>query len=224
MKLGEILMALYTGVFLSLLVGPVLLMLIQTSATKGVWAAIAFNIGACTADIIFIVTALGFSYKLLQTIKNEPILYIAGGTVMVLYGLFSFSRAAISDQDSKTLDLDRKNIAALFMKGFLINIVNVGVFGFWLMVVLLVGPKMDMDKEKIFYFFVIVFISYMLADLPKILLAKKLKSSLTPQRITLMKKITALVLIVFGTALIVQTWFPNEHTFVRGVLQKIGLA
>ncbi|MFH6991633.1 LysE family translocator [Flavobacterium sp. FlaQc-48] len=223
MKLAEILIAFYTGVFLSLMVGPVLLMLIQTSATKGVRAAIAFNIGACTADIIFIIISVCFSYKFLQTIKNEPKLYIAGGAVMALYGVFSFITAAKGSQDGTSMDLGRKNIAALFTKGFLINIVNVGVFGFWLMVVLLVGPKMDMDKGKIFYFFIIVFASYMLADLPKILLAKKLKSRLTTGRIIVMKKITGLFLFVFGTALIVQTWFPSDHTLVRSVLLQIGL-
>jgi hypothetical protein len=54
------------------------------------------------------------------------------------------------------------------------------------------------------------------------LLAKKLKSRLTPRIIFKTKKIIALVILGFGVLLLVQGFFPKEKELIKEKLEKIS--
>jgi threonine/homoserine/homoserine lactone efflux protein len=71
------------GIFLSFLVGPVFFVLLETSAVKGFRAAMVFDFGVVLADVLFIVIAYFSSYRLIQTIKNDPAIFIFGGIIMI---------------------------------------------------------------------------------------------------------------------------------------------
>ena len=75
------------GFFLAFMIGPVFFMLIETSITKGVRAAVAFDVGVIIADVIFIAIAYLSSFQLLENLSNLPGLYIFGGTILSVYGL-----------------------------------------------------------------------------------------------------------------------------------------
>jgi hypothetical protein len=62
---------------------------------------------------------------------------------------------------------------------------------------------------------------YLVVDCLKIVLAKQLKSKLTPTNILKIKKGISIVLIVFGLVLMVQGWFPKEKEMVKNALEKI---
>ena len=78
------------GIFLSFLVGPVFFVLLETSAVKGFRAAFVFDLGVVLADILFIAVAYFSSYRLIQSIKNDPAIFIFGGIMMLTYGIISF--------------------------------------------------------------------------------------------------------------------------------------
>ena len=59
------------GFFLAFMIGPVFFVLIETSATKGFRAAVAFDIGVILADIIFIGVAYFSSFQLLENLSNN---------------------------------------------------------------------------------------------------------------------------------------------------------
>ena len=52
-----IFIAISLGVILAFTIGPVFFILIETSITKGIRSALAFDIGAISGDIFFIVLA-----------------------------------------------------------------------------------------------------------------------------------------------------------------------
>jgi hypothetical protein len=93
--------------------------------------------------------------------------------------------------------------------------------GFWLAIIISVGPKLEMQNFRMFTFFTSVIVTYVLVDCIKILLAKQLKTSLTPVNILKIKKGISIVLMVFGIALIVQGWFPEEKEKLKDVLERI---
>ncbi|MNT42372.1 hypothetical protein D3C72_1787910 [compost metagenome] len=70
-------------------------------------------------------------------------------------------------------------------------------------------------------FFTSVIITYLLIDCIKILLAKQLKSKLTPSNILKVKKGISIVLIIFGVVLITQGWFPKEKEMVKNAFENI---
>jgi threonine/homoserine/homoserine lactone efflux protein len=206
--IDDILLGIPWGIFLSFMIGPVFFILLETSIIKGFRAAIVFDMGVVVGDIVFIGIAYLGSYRLIQSLKDKPALFIFGGILMI---------------DTKQIDNDiiRKNYFSLFIKGFFLNIINIGVLGFWLAIIISIGPKMEMETSRMMIFFAAVIGSYLLVDCVKILLAKQLKSKMTPSNILKIKKGISIVLMVFGLVLITQGWFPKEKEMVKRAFQNI---
>jgi threonine/homoserine/homoserine lactone efflux protein len=222
--INDILTGLPWGIFLSFMIGPVFFILIETSITKGFRAALAFDLGVVLGDIFFIGVAYLGSYRLIANLKDKPALFIFGGIVMVAYGIISFiklKKQAKIQYEAIDDEIIKKNYGSLFAKGFFLNIINIGVLGFWLAIIISVGPKLDMQTPRMLTFFTSVILTYLLVDCLKIVLAKQLKSKLTPPNILKIKKGISIVLIVFGVALMVQGWFPKEKEMVKNALEKI---
>ncbi|OXA80624.1 Threonine/homoserine/homoserine lactone efflux protein [Flavobacterium aquidurense] len=222
--INDILAGLPWGLFLSFMVGPVFFILLETSITKGFRAAIVFDFGVVLGDIFFIAIAYLGSYRLIQSLKDKPALFIFGGIIMLAYGVISFVRLKNEEKiDDEEIDRDiiKRNYGSLFIKGFLLNVINIGVLGFWLAVIISVGPKLEMQNSRMITFFTAVIVTYLLVDCIKILLAKQLKSKMTPNNILKIKKIISIVLMVFGFALMIQGWFPKEKEMVKNAFEKI---
>ena len=222
--INDILAGLPWGLFLSFMVGPVFFILLETSITKGFRAAIVFDFGVVLGDIFFIAIAYLGSYRLIQSLKDKPALFIFGGIIMLAYGIISFVRLRNEEKiDDEEIDRDiiKRNYGSLFIKGFLLNVINIGVLGFWLAVIISVGPKLEMQNSRMITFFTSVIITYLLVDCLKILLAKQLKSKMTPTNILKIKKGISIVLMVFGVVLITQGWFPKEKEMVKNAFEKI---
>ena len=92
----DILTAIRLGIFLCFLIGPVFFVLLETSAVKGFRAALVFDLGVVFADIVFIVIAYFSSYKLIESLKNDPAIFIFGGILMLTYGIISFIKINVS--------------------------------------------------------------------------------------------------------------------------------
>ncbi|CAD0005974.1 LysE family translocator [Flavobacterium chungangense] len=222
--INDIVAGLPWGLFLSFMVGPVFFILLETSITKGFRAAIVFDLGVVLGDVFFIAIAYLGSYRLIQSLKDKPALFIFGGIIMLAYGIISFVRLKNEEKiDDEEIDRDiiKRNYGSLFIKGFLLNVINIGVLGFWLAVIISVGPKLEMQNSRMFTFFTSVIITYLLVDCLKILLAKQLKSKMTPTNILKIKKGISIVLMIFGFVLMIQGWFPKEKEMVKNAFEKI---
>lgn len=212
------------GIFLSFLVGPVFFVLLETSAVKGFRAAFVFDLGVVLADMLFIAVAYFSSYRLIQSIKNDPAIFIFGGIVMLTYGIISFLKLKKVSKNIDEIEVDeliRTNYVSLFFKGFFLNFINVGVLLFWFMILITIGPKLQLETSRMITFFVSVLLTYLLVDIGKILLAKQLRSQLTPTNILNIKKVISILLVIFGIVLMCQGWFPSDQKLVKKALEKI---
>lgn len=220
----DILMAIPLGILLCFMIGPVFFVLLETAATKGFRAAIVFDCGVVTADIVFIAIAYFSSYRLINSIKDEPALYIFGGLIMVTYGIISFLKLKRSSKTAEEIievEIIKKNYKSLYFKGFLLNFINVGVLGFWLLIFITFGPQLELKTSRLALFFASVILTYLVVDLIKIVLAKKLKNKMTPVNILKIKKLTSILLVVFGLSIMMQGWFPSDQKLVKRALEKI---
>jgi len=215
--LHDILKAIPLGFFLSVMPGAVFFVLLETSVLKGFKAAIAFDLGAVTSDVVFILIAYFSSYKLLEKIKDEPGLFIFGGIIMLTYGIISFLKInksnkneLVDDAAKDIISKTRKNYFSLFAKGFLLNFINIGVLLFWLGIIITWGPQLDLQPSRMFVFFASVIGTYFIIDIGKIMLAKQLRSKLTMGNIMKIKQGISIILMIFGIALLVQGSFPKE--------------
>lgn len=214
--MDDFITAISLGFFLSFMIGPVFFILIETSITKGIKAALTFDIGVILADITFILIAYFSSFKLISKIKDDPALFIFGGGIMATYGLISYVKLKKLNKAEIHIETNsyKKNYLSLFAKGFLLNFINIGVLGFWLAIIITMGPEMDMVPKRLFLFFTYVIIAYFITDLFKIFLAKQLQSKLTPKNIIKVKKISSLLLIIFGIVIMSKALIPNESKFI----------
>ncbi|MFV8269028.1 LysE family translocator [Flavobacterium sp. GT2N3] len=222
--INDILSGIPWGIFLSFMIGPVFFILLETSIIKGFRAAVVFDLGVVSGDIVFIGIAYLGSYRLIQSLKDQPALFIFGGVLMFVYGIISFIQLKKEEKINTDIidsEIVKKNYLSLFIKGFLLNIINIGVLGFWLAIIISVGPKLEMQTSRMITFFISVVVSYLFVDCIKILLAKQLKTKLTPVNILKIKKGISIVMMVFGMVLITQGWFPEEKAMVKKAFEKI---
>ncbi len=223
--LNDILSAIPLGFLLSFMIGPVFFVLLETSVVKGFRAALVFDLGVVFADIVFILIAFFSSYRLIQSIKNDPALFIFGGLVMLTYGIISFvknqkeSKRTIDEEDPT--ELAKNNYLSLFIKGFFLNFINIGVLGFWLAILITIGPQLELKASRMITFFSTLILSYFITDIFKILLAKQLRNKLNPKNILLIKKFISIVLIICGVFLLSQAWFPKDQKIVNSAFEKL---
>ncbi|GGC81369.1 lysine transporter LysE [Flavobacterium lutivivi] len=223
--LKDIVSAIPLGFFLSFMIGPVFFVLLETSVVKGFRAAISFDLGVVLADIVFILIAYFSSYRLIQSIKDDPALFIFGGLVMLTYGIISFIknrnelRKNIDEEDPT--ELAKNNYLSLFIKGFFLNFINIGVLGFWLAILITIGPQLELKASRMITFFSTLILSYFVTDIFKILLAKQLRNKLNPKNILLIKKFISLILIISGIFLLSQGLFPKEQKIVGKAFEQL---
>ncbi len=207
---GLLYAALY-GFILAFAVGPVFFIIIETSITKGFRSALTFDLGAIFPDIVFIVFAYYSTSRILEKIKDDPNLIIFGGLILCVFGVISYIKTSKSFRQivREHYNVDpKKNLLGLFIKGFLLNFINFGVLAGWIGVIVMANA-LTTTSQGVIIFLATVLISMLITDIAKILLAKKLKSKMTPRFIFKTKKWVSILIIVFGAAMIFQGVFPT---------------
>jgi len=210
--INEYVNAIILGLGLAFMVGPVFFTLIETSITKGARAAIIFDFGVVLADIVFILIAYYGSVAILKKIQDDSRLFLIGGLVLILYGLFTIfykkSKKAVTDKE--LVVVENNNYLGLFIKGFFLNFINIGVLAFWLAIVIAASSSFQMNELKIFKYFALVIASYLVVDLIKIIAAKQLKRKLTPVVLRKIRQVLGVLFIVFGIVLATKRFIPKE--------------
>lgn len=220
----DILTAIPFGIILAFTIGPVFFVLLETSATKGFRSALIFDFGVFLADILFIIVAFFSTEKLVSKIEDDPNFIIFGGVLLVVYGLISFIKTSRSFRsivkEYHKVEI-QKDYGKLFIKGFLLNFINIGVLLGWLGFIV-IANSITTSKNGVIVFIVTMLVSYFVTDLIKIAAAKRLKNKLTPKLIYKTKKIIAIVILCFGVLLLVQGFFPNEKEKLKEKIEQIN--
>lgn len=220
----DVLSAIPFGIILAFTIGPVFFVLLETSATKGFKSALIFDLGVMLADILFIAVAFFSTNKLLDKIKDDPNFLVFGGVLLVVYGIITFTKTSKSFRsivrEYHKVEI-QKNYGKLFLKGFLLNFINIGVLAGWLGFIIIANSFTE-TKSGVVVFLATILVTYFIVDIFKILIAKKLKNKLTPRRIFKTKKIIALVILGFGILLLSQAFFPKEKELLKDRLEQIN--
>ena len=220
----DVLSAIPFGIILAFTIGPVFFVLLETSATKGFTSALIFDLGVMLADVLFIAVAFLSTNKLLDKIKDDPNFLVFGGVILVVYGIITFTKTSKSFRsivrEYHKVEI-QKNYGKLFLKGFLLNFINVGVLVGWLGFII-IANSFTKTNSGVLVFLATILLTYFVVDIFKILIAKKLKNKLTPRRIFKTKKIIALVILGFGILLLSQAFFPKEKELLKDRLEQIN--
>ena len=196
-----------TGLILSLMIGPVFFMLIETSITKGIRSALAFDIGVIISDIIYISIVYFFLNEVTSTIdKNKEILTIIGGIILIIFGIISGLKKQVVKLDNAFISIvhQPRDYWFLFIKGLFLNFLNPMVLFYWFAVLTIDTESVASGGWQAMTFISVILITFFSIDVLKIVSAKKLRVFITPPVLKQINRILGGILIIFGIVLIIR--------------------
>ncbi|MBW7868833.1 MAG: LysE family transporter [Brumimicrobium sp.] len=208
---GLILKGIVTGLILSVMLGPAFFLLLETSIKKGIRAAITFDAGVLTADIIYIIIAYLFIQQVeeLSQGENNILIRIIGGTLFLVYGYITFSKKVQPMELKKELsgDTNAKDYWVLYIKGLLLNIANPLIIFYWFSVMAFghSGSDYILSGWNMFLYLSVVLGTFWIIDVLKIFGAKKLRPFITMSLLASLNKIIGVILMAFGAFLVINS-------------------
>ena len=199
-----------TGFILSIMIGPVFFVLLETSIRKGIRAAIAFDLGVILNDIVYIGIAF-FFYNQVESLsegQDNSMLRLIGGCLFIAYGIHNFFKKVKEfDVEDDTTDVkSTRGYMLLALKGFLLNLANPLVVFYWFSVMTL-GAKDAAEGGSInsmLVFIAAILVTFFSIDLLKIVGAKSLRPLVTHKVLTGLNRLIGIVFFGFGAVLITQ--------------------
>lgn len=199
-----------TGCVLSIMIGPVFFVLLETSIKRGIKAAIAFDLGVLLNDIVYIFIAYVFYNQVaeLSQGENNSLVRIVGGVLFCFYGIYNLVKK-VGDSavdDIFNLNVRKRDYLLLFVKGFLLNLANPLVVFYWFSVMTLGasssnGPD---DHSTMIIYFTTILTTFFAIDFLKILGAKQLQPLVTHRRLLLLNRFIGIIFVASGVFLITQ--------------------
>lgn len=196
------------GLVLSVLTGPIVFALLQTSIEQGFRAGAMLASGIWVSDLIFIaITYFGVAYvtELAKWDGLEFWLGIAGGVILLVVGSSMMLTKPPPDEYFEQKKAVRfSSRFSLWTKGFLINTINPFTFFFWLGVSGMLFTKQALQPDEAQLFYGGLFGTIICTDCTKVGLAKIIRRWLKPKNILLIRKIAGITLLVFGVVLLIR--------------------
>lgn len=210
--LDILLKGILTGFILSIMIGPVFFLLLETSIRKGIRAAIAFDIGVFISDFIYIIVALIFYSEVNKITSGEygHIISIVGGIILIIFGAVTLFKKPKEDKKEaeKQLNKQTKDLILLGLKGFLLNFANPGVIFYWITVIALGADGKKNANEAIdestYWYILIIMVTFFSVDLLKIVGAKKLRPFITENVLVGLNRLIGLIIIGTGVLLVIK--------------------
>lgn len=205
--LAPLIKGLVLGVFLAISVGPVIFAILKQSINNGHKAGYIFVAGISVSDICIVLVCNLFTSLFNLALSHKTAIAIAGSIFLVSLGVYTlFFKKVKTDEDNKIVNktFRKRDLAAIFASGFLINILNPGVFLFWFAWTTAIIVDSQTTAHPVEYrsiVFITCLLFVLLTDIAKVALASRLRSKLTPDILRIINKISGLILIGFGIAL-----------------------
>ena len=133
-----------------------------------------------------------------------------------MYGVFTFTRKieSFSNNDNQ-IELEKPGLITFILKGYFLNIANMGAIVFWMGVVQSVIS--GAEKNHLFDHIIISFSSTLLTifsmDILKCFTANKIKAYLKPKILIIVNHTIGVILVLFGLFVILKVFFEYFKIF-----------
>ncbi len=186
---------------LSIAVGPVMFSIIKQSINNGHKGGLAFVLGVSASDITLVLISNIFTgiFDSLQLHKTE--VGIIGSVFLISVGIFFifFKKIKVDEEGNQLMSFSKGHYIKIFLAGYFMNILNPGVIIFWLTAT---TATIFHSVNNRIIIFVTCLLFVLATDILKVMLAGKIRKKLTPHNIHIINRISGMLLIVFGAALI----------------------
>lgn len=205
------------GLTFAVLLGPAFFALIQTSIHRGFNRGALLAIGIFLSDLFALVLCYFGAAQILGEDPRENIYFsVIGGIIMVIFGTYTFTRigrtSTSGTEDENGLDIDKPSPFYVYIiKGFFLNALNPGMWFLWVTIVVSISANFGMNSRSIFSFLSGVLATIFVTDLLKCFISNQIKKMVTPSIMTWMNRIVGIVLIGFGTYLVINVFVDLER-------------
>ena len=193
------------GIGLSLITGPLLFTLIQTSLDRGARAGFSVALGIWASDIAIILFSL-MSLDMINKAMGNALFFrglgLLGGTILLATGLSFILSNAVKNIRKKRV-INKKNLLGYFVVGILINGVNPFTIVFWLgLLTTYVGSSFG--ENDVYYLLAGIMGTIIVTDALKVILAKRISKRLKRRLIIKLRRVAGIILVVFGIILFIR--------------------
>lgn len=188
------------GLILSVLIGPVFFVLLETSIRRGARDAILIDIGVLLADVLYLFVAYFSAEQITIWLEKYEFLKFIGAGIIIIYGIYTIIKKK-SPQIEKNIDikqLKRPNPIGLISKGMALNAMNPAVLAYWLFVCTYQVKGQNIQGVNVVIFFSICLGTMFVIDILKIYFASRLKKKLTPKNLAAISIVVGCILILIG--------------------------
>lgn len=197
-----------TGLLLSIMIGPVFFVLLETSIRKGVKAALAVDLGVLLSDIGYIIIAFVFFQQVAELREGDDnsVLRLVGGTLFTVYGVYNYFKKVKQKETSTGFEVvpNATGYIILVLKGFLLNLMNPLVIFYWFSVMTLGADDGEGSDTSMILYLTYILVTFFSIDFLKIILAKRLRTLVTPKLMMGLNRMVGIVFVGFGLVLITQ--------------------
>ena len=200
------------GCALSILTGPLLFTLVQTSIEEGFRAGMGVGSGIWISDVLFVLAAFfGVTYitNWMTWEGFNLTLGIVGGLILIGTGLGLVLVKPPHFHDYSKFGIRYNSYFSLVIKGFLINTVNPFTFAFWFLYTVPLVAEFKNPNASVFFYSGILG-TIILTDALKVALAKSIQKKLKPSVVLWMRRLAGGLLVIFGIVLMIRVIFDIE--------------
>ncbi len=199
--MDPILKGVLLGLTLSIMIGPALFALIQTSIHRGFKAGAKLAIGISLSDITVLLLCYFGVSRLLISPENRLIVGIIGGIILISFGIYTFiHKPQIVKNNLKDTEIKFKGPKSItyILKGYFLNITNPGVWALWVTAMAGISATFGPHTNSVIHFFIGTLVTVLSTDITKCFIANKIKRHLNIKYRTALNRFVGVILIFFG--------------------------
>jgi len=201
------------GLTFAVLLGPAFFSLIQTSIQRGFRSGFFLALGIFISDFSALLLAYFGATQFLGNDPRENFLFsIIGGIILIIFGTFTFIRK-VSTQRQISGDSEKNGVSKPYVyiiKGFLLNSANPGMWFIWVTVVVSISANFGVNNRAIYIFLAGALGTIFATDIFKCYISHQIKHLINDNVLTWMNRLVGVVLIGFGTYLIINVMVDLE--------------
>ena len=187
--------------------GPALFALIQTSIHRGLWSGFQLAFGIFLSDATLVTLCLLGALQIInETPENKLAFGIITGIILIIFGVFTFTRKVNIKEDDDDEDNGKPNPVTFILKGFFLNFTNPFVWLFWILWVTTITANYEGETDAVVILFTTTLLVILATDMLKVFGAYKIKHYITPRFIQWVNWIAGVGLCVFGIFMLVRAF------------------
>jgi threonine/homoserine/homoserine lactone efflux protein len=203
------------GLTFAVLLGPAFFALIQTSIHRGFRFGAYLAIGIFLSDLVALLLCyFGASQILGSDPRENKYFSIIGGIILIIFGTYTFSRRAMeqsSDNEGNNLSDGPSAFYVYIIKGFFLNALNPGMWFLWITIVVSISANYGVNNQAILFFLMGTLATIFATDIAKCFVSNQIKRFVNARVMTWMNRIVGIVLIGFGTYLVINVYVDMER-------------